>query len=181
MPRQLTSLLAFLFMILAGAFGETAQGTPVVLYTDILSGPNSGGENNNGAYLSIFGKNFGSPSGLGTVSKVFIGGTEVANYRYLGPSKGRPDIQQLTVQIGALGNPALGIALPVEVQVGRLKSTWFTPQTFMVNPGRILFVSLTGDDATAAAGDIRHPWRHVQVLEALPAALGARPGLATSS
>ena len=37
---------------------------PLVLYTDIASGPNSGGENNAGAYLSIFGKNFGA-GGLG--------------------------------------------------------------------------------------------------------------------
>ena len=28
-----------------------AAPAPVVLYTDISSGPNSGGENNNGAYL----------------------------------------------------------------------------------------------------------------------------------
>ncbi|MHB8744855.1 MAG: hypothetical protein ACYC9L_17330, partial [Sulfuricaulis sp.] len=34
-------------------------GAPYITYTDILSGPNTGGENNEGAYLSIFGKNFG--------------------------------------------------------------------------------------------------------------------------
>ena len=178
MLRQLTSLSFLLCLILAAAFGETAQNTPVILYTDLLSGPNSGGENNNGAYLSIFGKSFSGPSGLGTVTKVFIGGAEVASYRYLGPCKGRPDIQQLTVQIGPVGNPAPGVALPVEVQVGKLKSTSFTPQTFMVNPGRILFVSLTGDDATAVAGDIKHPWRHVQTSgSASSGAWGAaRPG-----
>src|SRR6266849_3823798 len=178
MLRQLTSLSFLLCLILAAAFGETAQSAPVILYTDLLSGPNSGGENNNGAYLSIFGKKFGSPAGLDTVTRVFIGGAEVASYRYLGPWKGRPDIQQLTVQIGAVGNPAPGVALPVEVQVGKLKSKSFTPQTFMVNPGRILFVSLTGDDATAIAGDIKHPWRHVQTSSgALTGAWrAARPG-----
>ncbi len=178
MLRQLTSLSFLLCLILAAAFGETAQNTPVILYTDLLSGPNSGGENNNGAYLSIFGKKFGSPSGLGTVTRVFIGGAEVGSYRYLGPCKGRPDIQQLTVQIGALENPVPGVALPVEVRVGKLKSTSFTPQTFMVNPGRILFVSLTGNDATAVAGDIKHPWRHVQTsVNASSGAWGAaRPG-----
>jgi len=43
----------------------TVAGGPLVLYTDLISGPNSGGENNKGAYLSIFGKNFGA-SGSGT-------------------------------------------------------------------------------------------------------------------
>jgi hypothetical protein len=131
-----------------------------VLYTDLISGPNSGGENNKGAYLSIFGKNFGS-SGLGTTVKAFIGGVEVGSYRYLGPSKGRSDIQQLTVQVGALGNPALGTALPIQVTVNGVASN--TDQTFMVNPGRMLFVdNVAGNDSTAVAGDITHPFRHVQ-------------------
>lgn len=68
--------------------------------------------------------------------------------------------------------------MPVEVRVGNLKSTSFTPQTFMVNPGRILYVSLEGNDATAVVGDIRHPWRHAQTSgNASSGAWGAaRPG-----
>jgi hypothetical protein len=169
---------AALLLLLAGAPGHTTQPAPLVVYTDILSGPNSGGENNNGAYLSIFGKNFGSPSGLGTATKVFIGHSEVAAYRYLGPSQGRLDIQQITVQVGKLNNPQVGVALPIQVEVGNLRSTSFTPQTFTVNPGRILFVSLKGDDAAAIAGDIKHPWRHVQTSESAMSGVwgAARPG-----
>ena len=55
---------------------------PLVLYTDVASGPNSGGENGKGAYLCVFGKNFSS-SGFGTRTKVTIGGAEVASYRLL--------------------------------------------------------------------------------------------------
>lgn len=88
MRRRLTSLVCSLLLILAAAAGESAQSTPVVLYTDLQSGPNSGGENNNGTYLSIFGKNFGSLSGLGTITRVFIGGAEVASYRYLRRPRG---------------------------------------------------------------------------------------------
>src|SRR5438128_8968264 len=102
MTRRLSIVTAFLF---AAACACAAVPKPLVLFTDLLSGPNDGGENNNGCYLSIFGKNFGEPAGLGSLTKVFIGGVEVSNYRYLGPSQGRPDIQQLTVQIGHLGNP----------------------------------------------------------------------------
>src|SRR3977135_3395771 len=64
-----------------------AASGALVPYTDLISGPNSGGENHKGAYLSIFGKNFGS-SGMGTTVKAFIGGVEVGSYRYLRPSQG---------------------------------------------------------------------------------------------
>ena len=135
------------------------NGAPIVLYTDVISGPNSGGENNEGAYLSIFGKNFGN-TGLGSTVKVKIGGVEVNNYRYLGPSRGRPDIEQITVQVGSLGNPTPGTPLPIQVFVNGVGSN--TDQTFTVNPGRILFVSLNGNKATAIPGDITHPFRSLQ-------------------
>ena len=151
-----------------------AAGGPLALYTDLISGPNSGGENNQGAYLSIFGKNFGS-SGMGTTVKALIGGVEVGSYRYLGPSRGRPDIQQLTVQVGALGNPAPGTALPIQVTVNGAASN--TDQTFMVNPGRMLFVdNVKGKDSKAVIGDISHPFRHVQTATLSGAWGEAQPG-----
>lgn len=107
----------------------TTAGSPQIYYTDIVSGPTTGGENNKGIYLSIFGKDFGS-SGLGSTVKVYIGGIEVDNYRFLGTSKGRSDIQQITVQIGALGSPTPGVALPIKVIVGSSASNTdltFTP------------------------------------------------------
>lgn len=138
------------------------SSAPKVTYTDALSGPTTGGENNQGAYLSIFGKNFGSASGLGTTTKVYIGGTEVANYRYLGQAKvaSKLGLQQLTVQVGSLGNPAMGKPLPVTVVVNGVTSN--TDSTFIPNPGRILFVALNGNDSTAVAGDITKPWRYLQ-------------------
>jgi len=143
-----------------------------VLYTDIASGPNSGGENNEGAYLSVFGKNFGST--LSAVH-VYIGGAEVNSYRYLGTSLGRSDIEQITVQIGSLGTPKLGSPLPITVTVNGISSN--ADQTFTVNPGRMLFVSLSGDDSTAVPGDITHPYRHVQTSSTSAAAFGAmKPG-----
>jgi hypothetical protein len=150
--------------------GSTTSGAPQVLYTDVISGPNTGGENNAGAYLSIFGKNFGS-SGLGSTVKVTLGGVEVASYRYLGPSKGRADIQQITVQVGALGNPTAGAKLPIQVLVNGVASN--TNQTFTVNPGRMLFVdNVKGNDSTAVIGDITHPFRHVQTSDLSQGAWG---------
>jgi len=154
---QSVSLAAFSIAVSSALVAIT--GAPLVLYTDVSSGPNSGGENNEGAYLSIFGTNFGN-TGLGSTVKVYIGGTEVNSYRYLGPSRGRADVQQITVQVGSLGSPTAGTALPIKVVVNGVTSN--TDQTFTVNPGRMLFVSQSGNDATAVAGDITHPYRHVQ-------------------
>jgi hypothetical protein len=139
-----------------------ASGNPLVLYTDVVSGPTSGGEGGNGAYLSIFGKDFGS-SGLGTGTKVYIGGVEVASYRSLGASKvqDKLGLQQIIVQVGSLGGAAQGVALPIKVIVGGVNSN--TDITFMPNPGRILFVdNVAGNDATAVPGDISKPYRYVQ-------------------
>jgi hypothetical protein len=134
----------------------------MVNYTDALSGPVTGGEGNQGSYLSIFGTNFGAASGLGTTTKVYIGGVEVANYRYVGPAKvaAKLGLQQLTVQVGNLGNPTAGQALPIKVVVGGVTSN--LTNTFTPNPGRILFVALNGNDSTAVAGDITKPWRYLQ-------------------
>lgn len=135
-------------------------GAPLVYYTDLVSGPTSGGENGKGVYLSVFGKNFGG-TGLGSTVKVYIGGAEVDNYRYLGASKGRSDIQQITVQVGALGHPTQGAALPIKVVVGGLASN--TDLSFTPNPGHIYFVdNVGGSDSTGAADDISRPFRYLQ-------------------
>jgi hypothetical protein len=137
--------------------------TPLILYTDTVTGPTTGGEKDKGGYLSIFGKNFGTdPNELGRSIRVFIGGVEVANYRFLGNSKvyKKLGIQQITVQVGALAGAQVGIALPIDVRVSGVDSN--TDQTFTPSGGRVLFLSLSGNDDTAVANDINHPWRHLQ-------------------
>lgn len=132
---------------------------PLVLYTDITSGPNSGGENNKGIYLSIFGVGFGSSL---QAIRVLIGGVEVDNYRYLGRSRGRADVQQLTVQVGALGNPRPGVPLPVQVVVNGIGSN--SDRSFTVNGGNIYFVAPNGTDSgdTRTGGSFEKPFRTVQ-------------------
>ena len=136
------------------------SGAPKVFYADTLTAPVAGGESGQGGYLSIFGKNFGLASGLGTVTKVLIGGHEVANYRYLGFAKvgAKLGLQQITVQVGAVG--AVGTALPVQVVVNGTAAD--SPTTFTPTAGHVLFVALNGNDAQAIADDITHPWRHLQ-------------------
>lgn len=153
-------------MLVMGA--TTSQPPPpLILYTDALSGPTSGGEFGLGCYLSIFGRNFGTPSGMGTTTKVFIGGYEVANYRYLGNSTvaDKLGIQQLTVQVGSLGGKSnVNVSLPVVVSVNGVSSN--NNQKFIPTNGSVLFVALNGSDSTAAYNDINKPWRYLQNMAA---------------
>ena len=50
---------------------------PAIFYSDLESGPNKGGERNQGAYVTIYGKGFGSSQGS---SFVTVGGGMVAAY-----------------------------------------------------------------------------------------------------
>ena len=148
------SLPSFSITVTAGA----VAGGPVVLYTDIIAGPNTGGENNDGAYLSIFGVNFGS--NLSNVS-VTVGGGAVARVMYLGASNGRPDIQQISVQLGPSA-----VSGSVVVTVSGVASN--SDQTFTVSPGNLYYVdNVKGSDSnngsfatplatlTAAAGKVK--------------------------
>jgi hypothetical protein len=147
--------LLSIFFILIIMSSSQALANPVVLYTDILSGPNTGGENNNGIYLSLFGKGFGNQSDLGTSTRVYINNVEVAAYKYLGPSNGRTDIQQLSIQPGS--NVTSGA---IKVVVSGITSN--TNHTFTVRPGAIYFVSHSGSDTTGTVNDITKPFRTVQ-------------------
>lgn len=104
-----------------------AAGAPIILYTDFVAGPTTGGENNKGGYLSLYGLNFGVFSDYGTANHVTIGGVEVDNYRCLIAGVGAgignrlmdlTGIQCLRVQVGALGSPTAGVALKIDMTVG---------------------------------------------------------------
>jgi len=135
---------------------------PVILYTDIVSGPNTGGENNNGTYLSIFGKGFGTAKGPN--DKVTINGIEVAAYKQWGaPSKvyDSHGIQVITVQPG----PKITSG-PIVVSVAGKSSN--SNHRFSVHPGDIYFVATNGSNATGVAGDITRPFATPQYVYNLP-------------
>jgi hypothetical protein len=50
---------------------------PALFFTDLISGPKSGGQNDLGAFITIYGEGFGVARGTSTVT---IGGVEAANY-----------------------------------------------------------------------------------------------------
>ena len=149
--------------LLVGELDAGTVGVPRLLYLDQVAGPNLGGENDAGTYLSLFGIGFGDSAGLGTRTRVLLGGAEVARYVSLGPALGRPDVQQLTVQPGDLGGAAAGASLPVVVTLDAQPSV--DAVRFTLQPGRIWFIDgQRGDDASAVAGDITRPFRTLQTL-----------------
>jgi hypothetical protein len=154
------SLAAFAVTVNAASVSSApppvvVNGAPQILYTDIVAGPNSGGENNDGVYLSIFGVNFGST--IGNVA-VTVGGGAVTKVIYLGPSNGRPDIQQISVQLGP--NTKTGA---IAVTVGGVTSN--TNQSFTVSSGNIYFIdNVNGSDSNA--GTFAAPFKSLAPIAA---------------
>ena len=116
--------------------------TPRILFSDLDSGPKTGGENNLGVYVTIYGSNFGSVRGN---SIVIIGGGAAANYPVWTDSK-------VTFQVG--GAAASG---EIRIQTGGGVSNGVP---FTVRTGGIFFVSTSGSDANTGATGA--PWRTVQ-------------------
>lgn len=116
---------------------------PVAIFTDLLSGPNAGGQNNQGAIVTIYGFGFGATRGSSTLT---IGGASPAAYLLWSDSK---------VSF-RLGNSAVTGSIVVRVAgVGSSNAMPFT-----VRPGRIFFVATTGSDANA--GSFSAPWATVR-------------------
>jgi len=127
---------------------NVSAGGPHIFYTDIVSGPNTGGEGNNGAYLTLVGNGFGAARGASTVT---INGAAVAAYKQWSDTK-------ITVQPGAGASSG-----PIRITVGG--TTYSHPSiTFTVVPGKIFFVALNGNDTGGVIGDIGHPFRTIQTV-----------------
>lgn len=139
-------------------------GAPRVLFTDVIAGPNAGGRDDLGAYLSIFGLHFGDAAGLGTTTRVYIGDVEVGDYLWLGEAKAQPmspgeTVQQIGVRVGALGDPTPGQPLPIRVAVDDVSSN--TDRTFIVQPGPIYYVA-PRSDGLAGDGSADDPFAALQ-------------------
>jgi hypothetical protein len=114
---------------------------PHIFYSDLESGPNNGGEKDGGAYVTIYGKGFGSAQGA---SYVAVGGGRAAAYPIWTDSK-------IAFQLGASaasGNITVNTAGNVS-----------NPLPFTVRPGRIFFVATNGKDGSN--GGFASPWRTI--------------------
>lgn len=112
--------------------------TPRIFYTDLISGPSTGGQNNNGAFITLYGERFGSSQGGGFVT---VGGGAVAGYPIWTD-------QKVTIQLGlsaATGNIVLTNSNGVSNGI-----------PFTVASGNIYFVGVGGSDS--ANGSYSNPW-----------------------
>ena len=99
---------------------------PVMFFSDLTSGPNTGGQDNKGVFVTVWGRNFGASQGASTVS---VGGGLVDNYPEWSDTK-------VCFQLGA--NAATGDII--------LTTTEGTTNTlpFTVRAGNIYFITPTG-------------------------------------
>jgi len=139
-------IATLMVVFLAGPVVAGAQTSPHILFTDIITGAKSGGENGNGVYITIYGKNFGASQGSSTVT---VGGAPVVQYKIWGSHNGvNPALDKVVVQIGP-GNSTGNIIMTVNGQQSN-------PIPFTVCSGHIYFVSPSGSDSNN--GSFATPW-----------------------
>ena len=134
---NIVSLLLF-----SAALAGAQSAPPRIFFSDLESGPNTGGQNSKGVWVTIWGKNFGATQGTSTVT---IGGGAADNYPLWSDGK-------IIFQLGA--NARTG---SIVVNVPNVGSSNGLP--FTVRPGNIFFVATTGNDANT--GIFTAPWKTI--------------------
>src|SRR5882672_4221631 len=64
-------------LCLSAAFAYAQAAPPRIFFSDLESGPNTGGQNTAGVWVTIWGKGFGATQGTSTVT---VGAGAVASY-----------------------------------------------------------------------------------------------------
>jgi hypothetical protein len=139
---RLLKIGSLLSLLLCAAFMSAQAAPPRIFFSDLESGPNSGGQSNNGVWVTIWGKGFGATQGT---SAVTVGGGAVAGYPLWSDGK-------IIFQLGA-GAATGNIVLNVP-GIGTSNGLPFT-----VRAGNIFFVATTGNDANT--GIFTSPWKTI--------------------
>lgn len=149
---------------------------PTIFFTDLRSGPNSGGQGNLGTFLTIYGTGFGASQGTSTVK---VGSGTVSSCPVWGASW--IWYQKITCQIGASATTG-----NVVVTVNGKASNCSNAEegcSFTVRAGNLLFVSTSGNDTTGN-GSFATPWRTLYKAKSTMAAgdiVYARQGIIAAS
>src|SRR5208282_6901710 len=122
-------LILIFVVLLATSFAFAQNVPPAIFYSDLTSGPNSGGQSNAGAFVTIHGKGFGASRGSSIVT---IGGGAAASYQSWSDSL-------VTFQLGSAAETG-----NIVVNVGSVPSNGVP---FTVRSGNIHFVSYKGSDS----------------------------------
>jgi IPT/TIG domain-containing protein len=131
--------IAFLLIVTAAALAQPSA-PPHIFYSDLDSGPATGGENNKGAIVTIYGKGFAGSRDTSTVS---VGGHAVDRYLFWSDSK-------IAFQIGSGAKSG-----DIVVHVAGAGDSNAVP--FIVRPGRIYFVAGSGSNNNS--GSLESPWK----------------------
>jgi hypothetical protein len=170
-------LASLIFLLLAQPLSLSAQTPPRIFFSDLESGPNTGGQNDHGVWVTIWGKGFGAERGASIVT---IGGGAAAKYPIwtdtritfqLGSAAKTGDIvvsiqakAERTASVGGsgVGGPKYGESDVNATNKGgqadaAARSANGIP--FTVRPGKIFFVATDGSDRRNGSFDA--PWRSI--------------------
>ncbi len=146
---QLTRIAVVMASLVGGLAGPVWAQGPRLLFTDIESGPSTGGEDDLGAFVTIYGEGFGAAQGSSTVT---IGGHPVASVASWGEDNAPRSLDRIVVQPGPGASSG-----DIVVTVGGQSSNALP---FTVRPGNVYFVSQArGNDANP--GSYAQPWATV--------------------
>ncbi len=139
MNLMVTKTGAFFILSFALSAAGAQAAEPHIFFPDLESGPNSGGEKNAGAYVTIYGKRFGSSQGS---SKVTIGSGSASAYPVWTDTK-------ITFQLGTAATTG---SINVTTSAGKSNSVPFT-----VRKGSVRYVATNGNDGSD--GSFGKPWK----------------------
>jgi len=148
---KLINLALAIFLLVAGAAAQTAA--PAIFFTDLTSGPNTGGESvsgSAGAYVTIYGNNFGATQGSSSVTlngasclRVVSWGTTWLWY------------QKIVVQLGSSctsGNFVVTVGgVPSTAASVTVNGSTINQSAFTVRSGNIRCVSSGGSDSNSGS------------------------------
>ena len=142
LPAKTLRLSALLHLAL-GCFAVTCLAQtipPRIFYTDLISGPSTGGQDGQGAFVTLYGTSFGSSRGTSTVT---IGGAEAASYPVWTDSR-------ITLQLGRKARTGA-------IAIHKSPRSTSNEVPFTIRPGHIYFVAPAGNDEQN--GSFAHPWQ----------------------
>ncbi|HEV7551523.1 MAG TPA: IPT/TIG domain-containing protein, partial [Candidatus Angelobacter sp.] len=139
---KFVKIVLFMSLLLSAAIVFAQAAPPRIFFSDLESGANSGGQNNNGVWVTIWGKGFGATQGSASVT---VGNGAVASYPLWSDGK-------IIFQLGAGAKSG-----SIIVNMPGIGSSNGLP--FTVRTGNIFFVATTGNDANT--GTFASPWKTI--------------------
>ena len=141
----------------------SGNAAPVILFTDLASGPNSGNSDDSqpgqvagtdGAIVTVWGRNLDSVQGS---SQILVDG-KVARIYSWGNATAPADLYtKLKLQMVVFQIPSTTASGTISIEV-KVNNTMSNSLPFTIRPGNIFFIKSTGNDASGD-GSWSQPWK----------------------